>query len=402
MTITKNLLPFLFGGTLLLIITTVPTTEAQPTRTFQSTDEDSFRVQIPEGWIIQDIDNTGSALLEESTQGYGILAQLCPGELQGGEVLLPNPSDSSTNTVSSIDASRCLGAQDVIHIIRYLDLDTRLGISSEDITTTDGVMTTTTDNILSYHLQKLQEVGYSSMDIVNATDMTVELSNPQTNQTVAILPAKFVEMTYSTNFTPNVMSRGYFVLTATNATSPNIGTTKGYSLFYEGSSTTLPPAVKQVFDSFELMTAPPTRESAPTPPPTTETQQQEQQPQGLVEEQSPTAEVQQPLTVAVDRPSYSTGDTITITGTVAEREPGSDVLVEVTDPQGNQDWLESATVTADNTYQVEIEAGEPQYRFSEDVMDTSGTYLVTAGYFTPEPNRDVVRAETTFEFTAED
>jgi hypothetical protein len=142
--------------------------------------------------------------------------------------------------------------------------------------------------------------------------------------------------------------------------------------------------------------------TTPPLPPTTETQQQEQQPQGLVEEQSPTAEVQQPLTVAVDRPSYSTGDTITITGTVAEREPGSDVLVEVTDPQGNQDWLESATVTADNTYQVEIEAGEPQYSFSEDVMDTSGTYLVTAGYFTPEPNRDVVRAETTFEFTAED
>jgi hypothetical protein len=197
------------------------TSAAQTTRAFQSTDEDSFRVQIPEGWIIQDIDNTGSALLEESTQGYGILAQLCPGELQGGAVLLPNPSDSSTNTVSSIDASRCLGAQDVVHIIRYLDLDTRLGISSEDITTTNGDMTTTTDNILSYHLQKLQEVGYSSMDIVNATDMTVELTNPQTNQTVAILPAKFVEMTYSTNFTPNVMSRGYFVLTATNATSPN-------------------------------------------------------------------------------------------------------------------------------------------------------------------------------------
>jgi hypothetical protein len=85
-----------------------------------------------------------------------------------------------------------------------------------------------------------------------------------------------------------------------------------------------------------------------------------------------------------------------------QREPGSEVFVEVTDPQGNQDWLESATVTADNRYQLEIESGEPQYSFSEDFIDTSGTYLVTAAYTTPEPDSDVVRAETTFQFTAEE
>src|SRR3712207_4701090 len=39
---------------------------------FQST-EDSFRLQIPEGWVIHDVNNTGSTLSEESTQGYGIL-----------------------------------------------------------------------------------------------------------------------------------------------------------------------------------------------------------------------------------------------------------------------------------------------------------------------------------------
>ncbi|HEX6281382.1 MAG TPA: hypothetical protein VFZ67_04085, partial [Nitrososphaera sp.] len=201
---------------------------AEPT-TFQSTDDDSFRVQIPDGWVIQDIDNTGSALLEESTQGYGILAQLCPEEQQGAAAL-PSASGGSTNTVSSIDTSSCREAQDVIHIIRYPDLDTRLGISSEDTTTNEDM--TTTDNILLYHLQKLQEVGYRSMHIVNATDMTVDLTNPQTNQIIATVPVKFVEMTYSTNVTPDVTSRGHFILTATNATPPNLGTTKGYSVFY--------------------------------------------------------------------------------------------------------------------------------------------------------------------------
>src|SRR5919106_6210613 len=54
------------------------------TTTFQST-TDSFRVQVPEGWVIRDLNNTGSTLLEETRQGYGILAQLCPeGEEQQG------------------------------------------------------------------------------------------------------------------------------------------------------------------------------------------------------------------------------------------------------------------------------------------------------------------------------
>src|SRR5687767_7808569 len=138
----------------------------------------------------------------------------------------------------------------------------------------------TTDNILSYHLQKLQEVGYRSMRIVNSSDTTINVANPQTNETIATVPAKLVEMTYSTNFAPNEIRTGYFISTATNATTPNPGTTKGYSVFYEGNSTNtntttattaveittasasgsllpplLPPAVRQVIDSFELLAA---------------------------------------------------------------------------------------------------------------------------------------------------
>src|ERR687892_1418776 len=42
--------------------------------------KDSFRVQLPEGWVIQDINNTGFTLAAEVLQGYGVLAQLCPRE----------------------------------------------------------------------------------------------------------------------------------------------------------------------------------------------------------------------------------------------------------------------------------------------------------------------------------
>ena len=196
--------------------------------TFQST-TDSFRVQVPEGWAIRDLNNTGSALLEETRQGYGILAQLCPEqqEQQQGAALASSASREQYST-SSCDPSE----NDVIHVVRYPDLDTRL--LSNNVTFDDNMRT---DNILSYHLQKLQEVGYRSIQLVNSTDMTLNVANPQTNETIATVPAKLVEMTYSTNFAPNEIRTGYFISTATNATTPNPGTTKGYSVFYEGNST---------------------------------------------------------------------------------------------------------------------------------------------------------------------
>jgi hypothetical protein len=235
--------------------TTIPpgATTVSTTTMFQSID-DSFRVEVPSGWIIQDIDNTGPALLEESRQGYGMLAQLCPVEQQQqGATVLPNATGGSgggsTNTISSINASRCLGALDVIHIVRYPDLDTRMQPA---------------DNITTYYLQKLEEVGYGGILTLNSADMTVNITDPQTNQTIATVPAKFIEIIYSTNLTPEEVSKGYFILTATNLTAPNVGTTKGYSVFYEvGSATseaeitrTLPAAVGEVFGSFELIAAP--------------------------------------------------------------------------------------------------------------------------------------------------
>ena len=137
-----------------------------------------------------------------------------------------------------------------------------------------------------------------------------------------------------------------------------------------------------------------------------EQQQEEEQPETTAtveEEQLPTTEEQeaeeqqqqQPLTVTTDRESYSTGDTIVVTGTVAERQPGSRVSITVLDPQNDIVWRESVIVTANNTYQLEIEEGGRQYGISPYAIDTSGTYLVTASYTT-------ARAETTFEFTSEE
>src|SRR5918995_2925328 len=238
------------------------------TTSFQST-EDGIRLNVPEGWVIHDVNNTGSALLEESTQGYGILAQLCPQEEQQQQ---QQQEVASSNVSGSNNTTSCQGSEgDIIHMIRYPDLDTRLQATNNVTTTTNNNNMTTIDNILSYHMQKLQEVGYSGIEIVDSADTTVNVTNAQTDQTIAIVPAKNVEITYSTASAPNQTRTGYFILTATDATAPSLGIRKGYSIFYEGNSDTttaettipsgslaptpFPATVRQVFDSFELVAA---------------------------------------------------------------------------------------------------------------------------------------------------
>src|SRR5918993_2675549 len=239
------------------------------TTSFQST-EDGIRLNVPEGWVIHDVNNTGSALLEESTQGYGILAQLCPQEEQQQQ---QQQEVASSNVSGSNNTTSCQGSEgDIIHIVRYPDLDTRIQSADNATTTTNNNNMTTIDNILSYHLQKLQEVGYSGTEIVDSADTTVNVTNAQTDQTIAIVPAKNVEITYSTASAPNQTRTGYFILTATDATPPSLGIRKGYSIFYEGNPDTttnaettrpsgsltpisLPATVRQVFDSFELVAA---------------------------------------------------------------------------------------------------------------------------------------------------
>ena len=249
------------------------------TTLFESTN-DSFRLQVPQGWVIHDENNTGFTLASEVLEGYEILAELCPEDEEDGgggqqkEKALTNVSSSSSNSSSRGSCQQLQQPQEeIIHIVRYPNLDARLQ-SALDITANNN---TTTDNILlSYQVQKLQEVGYRNIEIVNNTETTVNLTNAQTNQTIATVPAKTIEMTYVTDFAPNQTRTGYSILTATNATAPTPGVTKGYSVFYEGNSTAdttngtptlqktttsdnlpsqLPALVRQVVDSFELIAA---------------------------------------------------------------------------------------------------------------------------------------------------
>ena len=177
----------------------------------------------------------------------GILAQLCPEEEQQ-QVAFRNSGGNTSNSSISINSDRCQDAQQVIHVIRYPNLGTRLGLTSDDIFAIIN-RDTIPNAILAYQIQKLQEVGYRDIQIVNSTDTTINvdistgLNNNNNNNnaigaatTTTVVPAKLVAMTYSTNLAPNETRIGYFILTATAATPRNLGMITGYSIFYEGNS----------------------------------------------------------------------------------------------------------------------------------------------------------------------
>ncbi|MGH9989711.1 MAG: hypothetical protein ACREAS_04660, partial [Nitrososphaera sp.] len=240
--------------------------QQQPTRqpaaidnaTTAQSAKDSFRVQVPQGWIIHDVDNTGFTLISEVMQGYGILAQLCPEEQQQQQQL-PSPNVVDPKAITCQEAG-----EEIIHIIRYPNLGAILEFTLDDII---NDFDDTADTILSYQMQKLRGVGYSDIRIVNNTDTEIPVdlnssgmnNNDDNELPAASVRAKLVEITYRTSSAPSEIKTGYFLLTATNATPQDLGTISGYGIFYEGvsSAATTPPApVNQVFSSFELIATP--------------------------------------------------------------------------------------------------------------------------------------------------
>jgi len=195
-----------------------------------------FSVEVPSGWMVQEIDNTNThALLDKIMQGSRLLAEFCPQEQ-------PHPDGGREYSCQEFTQS--------IKLQRYPNL-----YSQPIFTSASSGSASDIDRLLAYHVSKLEGLGYTDISVVQNMTTLVNLVDVDGNTMNVLIPANIVELTYN-NADLN-RTRGFFLLSATNATS-NTGVTSGYVLSYEAPATIQPSGatplpIAQIFQSFEFV-----------------------------------------------------------------------------------------------------------------------------------------------------
>jgi hypothetical protein len=211
-----------------------PVNQQEQDSTFQSR-SDKFNITVPDGWVVQEVRSTDTdTLLREIMKGSRLLAQLCPQD----------------QAIADIEGNySCEESKDSIYIQEYPNLADEPDFASIADSNIGN------DDLIDYHIMKLQNLGYSEISILHNTNMTINVINTDANKTIAAVPANLVEMRY--NSLNSTETRGYFLLTATNATS-DLGLMSGYILSYEtnaATSASLIPAepILRIFQSFQFV-----------------------------------------------------------------------------------------------------------------------------------------------------
>jgi hypothetical protein len=234
------------GGAATRLTPEAGTLPLPPTTIFQST-VDGIRMGVPDGWVVEDLNNTDSSL-QQSEQSYGAvsLVELCPQILAtpqiGGTYLCP-------------DAQEGL---DSVSVWRFADLKSRPEFAG---LVQRNQSITTTDLVAFYFLFLEQKANFTNIRLLQNIDTTVNVIDPQTNETITTAPAKYIETTYlDSNGIPHEGEIALLVLS-------NDGNT-GYVLLPLASQLTaageLPPEHKLVFDSFQLVAVNSTITNSPT------------------------------------------------------------------------------------------------------------------------------------------
>ncbi|MDQ3966760.1 MAG: hypothetical protein M3275_00010 [Thermoproteota archaeon] len=337
-----------------------------PRTTFQSI-SDGFGVQVPEGWVVQDINSTESWVQQNIAQ-YGVeqLAYMCPQNQALPTIgeLYTCPSDAPTQVVFS----------------RFVDLQSKpeiaaLARENRSITTSDLLAL-----YLDYYRSFSDPQFFEGFEIVNNTDIVLNVVDPQTNQTTGTVPGKYVEWLHSDAFG----GIREFVLLALSSDANT-----GYFLdpiISEGldEDAEIPPFVGQVLGSFQLLTT--TITTTPSSPASAQ--------QPAPQQQQPLVQSAGGLTARINANNFATGDTITVNGRVADRAGYSYITVWIVDPRGEYVEFDQPRVTADNTFTYSTVAGEQDELIAEYQMVVSGNYLLGVQHGT-----DVVEFTFAYEST---
>jgi hypothetical protein len=96
------------------------------------------------------------------------------------------------------------------------------------------------------------------------------------------------------------------------------------------------------------------------------------------------------LTATLNGDTFREGDEIVISGTVSDREVGSNAFIEVIDPESQRVEFGSPSITADNTFVHRFVAGEERPFSISEPMETLGNYRIEVRYTTPDRDREAV------------
>jgi hypothetical protein len=208
--------------------------------TFQNT-ADGFRMQIPYGWVVQDIDNLHLPNFRIANEaGFFILAIICPQQ------------EAVPGTVGMYNCEQSESSVQILH--------DRLSHRPEFEVVEDPA-SITPDDFLAFVVEGMQGRNYTNIQIINSTDLTINITSAEDpNATIGIAPAKLVEMTYQLNPVLGDIRWSYSIL-ATIPENPQPGLRQivsGEFVTYEGPAVATPsgsppPPVQQMFQSLEFI-----------------------------------------------------------------------------------------------------------------------------------------------------
>src|SRR5918997_1395543 len=208
--------------------------------TFQSA-ADGFRLQVPYGWVVQDIDNLHLPNFRVTNEaGFFILAIICPQleAVQGTAAEMYNCEQSGSSV-------------EILH--------DRLSHRPEFEVIEDPA-SITPDDFLAFVIEEMQGRNYTNIQIINSTDLTINITSPEDpNTTIRTAPAKLIEMTYQ--LSPEFGDMRSYSILATIPENPQPGLRQivsGEFVTYEGPAVTTPsggppPSVQQMFQSLEFI-----------------------------------------------------------------------------------------------------------------------------------------------------
>jgi hypothetical protein len=105
------------------------------------------------------------------------------------------------------------------------------------------------------------------------------------------------------------------------------------------------------------------------------------------------------LEATLNGESFTTGQTITISGTVEDRVVDSFVNIDVIDPESTMVIQASPPITADDTFTYSFVAGEDDMTEVLEPMVRSGNYRVVVSFFENSGDFDIYEVEFAFEYS---